>query len=89
MRPESHGSRTMTIDQTPAANNGAEGAGNDSPMGVLRLRGHRLSEANADAGSGTTTQRGRRVAWSEDTVDNEGLGKKKTKSMYAIFMPIC
>jgi len=76
----------MTIDQTPAANDRAEGAGSDSQMGVFRLRGHRLSEANAGTGPGTATQRGRRVAWTEDTIDNEGLGKKKSKSMYAVLL---
>ena len=41
-------------------------AGRGNTVGVLHLRGGR--------------RRGPRVAWTEDVVDNEGMGKKKSKS---------
>ena len=70
----SDGSRTMTIHDVPTGEQGGEGgsgsggAGGEasSDGGVLRLRG----------GGGNT----RRVVWSSETVDNEGMGKKKSKS---------
>lgn len=37
-------------------------------VGVLRLR--------------ATRRRSQRVAWTEDVVDNEGMGKKKSKSAF-------
>lgn len=68
----SHGSRTMTMHDVPSgeqAGQGGSGAGQEDRAegsgGVLRLRG-----------GGNT----RRVVWSEETVDNEGMGKKKSKS---------
>jgi protein phosphatase 1 regulatory subunit 11 len=66
-QPES-GSRTLTQTANPA-----RGAGGDTnngepsePVGVLKLRGG--------------PSRRQRVVWSEGTVDNEGMGKKKSKS---------
>jgi hypothetical protein len=66
-QPES-GSRTLTQTATPA-----RGAGEDTnngepsePVGVLKLRGG--------------PSRRQKVVWSEETVDNEGMGKKKSKS---------
>jgi hypothetical protein len=72
----SDGSRTMTMHDVPTGEQGGEGdsgsggAGGEgsSDGGVLRLRG-----------GGNT----RRVVWSSETVDNEGMGKKKSKSMSA------
>ncbi|UZJ51150.1 hypothetical protein CBS101457_000470 [Exobasidium rhododendri] len=67
----SDGSRTITIHDVPTAEEGASdpnqgnGAGPSVDAGVLRLRG-----------GGNT----RRVVWTEETVDNEGMGKKKSKS---------
>ncbi|KZV67335.1 hypothetical protein PENSPDRAFT_688235 [Peniophora sp. CONT] len=58
------GSRTITITPTPAPEEGSGNAGPDI-AGVLRLRGAR--------------QPGPRVQWTEDVVDNEGMGKKKSK----------
>ncbi|KXN87283.1 Type 1 phosphatases regulator YPI1 [Leucoagaricus sp. SymC.cos] len=63
------GSRTMTvtIDPTKEGNNddtSTQGP-NDGTVGVLRLRG--------------TRNRGPRVAWDDDVVDNEHMGKKKSK----------
>ncbi|KAJ3569926.1 hypothetical protein NP233_g4736 [Leucocoprinus birnbaumii] len=62
-----NGSRTITITADPT-NEGAtsDNQGNDSSAGaVLRLRG--------------ATNPGPRVAWDEDVVDNEHMGKKKSK----------
>lgn len=66
----------MTIHDVPTPEQGGSssgpgrGTGDDegegSNAGVLRLRG----------GGGNT----RRVVWSSETVDNEGMGKKKSKS---------
>lgn len=76
------GSRTLTINNTTAGEGGEEdqGAGPSSqPDGVLRLR----------AGNAVRSDQ-RRVVWAEDTVDNEGMGKKKSKSelsSVAVFAP--
>lgn len=71
--PDTHGSRTLTVES-----NNSESR---EPVGVLHLRG-------AENFSWDTTQReaapARRVVWTEDTVDNEGMGKKKSKSMFAL-----
>ncbi|KAG0222986.1 phosphatase inhibitor-domain-containing protein [Mortierella sp. GBAus27b] len=55
----SHGSRTITINQTEAEEEDA-----DDVHGVLELTG----EANT-----------RRVQWDDNVVDNEHMGKKKSK----------
>lgn len=41
------------------------------PDGTLRLRGGPVEE--------------RRVQWGEDVIDNEGLGRKKSKGMAPVF----
>jgi len=66
-QPES-GSRTLTETATPArrANEEANNGEPSEPVGVLKLRGG--------------PSRRQRVVWSEGTVDNEGMGKKKSKS---------
>ncbi|GFZ43823.1 hypothetical protein JCM24511_01543 [Saitozyma sp. JCM 24511] len=74
-RPADTGSRTLTISRsaTPdlaragtAPTTASESEAVESPpVGVLRLRG------------GPTR---RRVVWRDDTVDNEGMGKKKSKN---------
>lgn len=78
MRPSasapSDGSRTITIQDVQPR---PEGEGDSSPtssrpaIGALRLRG----------GPRRTRQR---VAWDDDVVDNEGAGKKKSKSTYPV-----
>lgn len=65
------GSRTITLRDSQPREEGDEESSHDErdgeyTVGVLRLRG------------GPST-RGR-VQWAEDTVDNEGMGKKKSKS---------
>lgn len=47
------------------------------PVGTLKLRGD---------GDGQSS--GRKVKWDDTVVDNEGLGRKKSKSMYKIFNQI-
>ena len=81
MRPSTgtpnDGSRTITIRDSQPRDEGDEGAGagdvnvdgvdqTGRDVGVLRLRG------------GPSNQP--RVSWKEDVVDNEGMGKKKSKS---------
>jgi protein phosphatase 1 regulatory subunit 11 len=66
-QPES-GSRTITQTATPVrdADQNANNGESSAPTGVLKLRGG--------------PSRRQRVVWSEGTVDNEGMGKKKSKS---------
>lgn len=67
-RPAAHGSRTTTVEHTPEVEAGpSRGPSESTPvLGVLKLRGAPLKK--------------QRVVWSEETVDNEGMGKKKSKS---------
>lgn len=70
--PLDAGSRTLTQTGTLAlgADNRDNQAGPSDPVvGVLKLRGDR-------------TARRQKVVWADDTVDNEGMGKKKSKSKY-------
>lgn len=70
----------MTVQSTESDRQGEQHAEHDSQVGVLHLRAPQRDDTapgNADASSSRT---GRRVVWTEDTVDNEGLGKKKSKS---------
>ena len=60
------GSRTVIITPTPASEEGSGNAGPSNIAGVLHLRGDRHP--------------GPRVTWTEDVVDNEEMGKKKSKS---------
>lgn len=68
----SDGSRTITVHDSQPGVDPADGARdpNAGPsaavVGSLRLRG--------------VARDRRRVAWSDETVDNEGMGKKKSKS---------
>lgn len=66
-RPEPHqsGSRTITLQETNPENNANPSLQDTPPVGVLQLRA-----------TGNTS---RRVVWSEETIDNEGMGKKKSK----------
>lgn len=72
-RPETHGSRTLTVNPTTDSANASateeasdSREGTPSSVGVLRLRGGPV--------------RRNHVAWSSETIDNEGMGKKKSKS---------
>jgi len=87
-RPIPDGSRTITIHDTtlrelqpadPNVSEGIEDGGGDvqnrarQPVLVLSLQG---------GGNDVRRKRkpGRRVVWKEDVIDNEGCGKKKSKS---------
>ena len=68
------GSATQTLTSAPTQPDGL----------VLRLRGHTpspVSEETTDneGGEGSGTRRRRRIQWAEDVIDNEGLGRKKSK----------
>jgi hypothetical protein len=68
------GSRTLTIPQTrevsdvSSPNEPEAGPSRSPTAGVLKLRGG--------------PARRQKVVWSEETVDNEGMGKKKSNSMW-------
>ncbi|KAI8343583.1 phosphatase inhibitor-domain-containing protein [Chlamydoabsidia padenii] len=62
----SHGSRTITVDETTEDDTNATPPPDDS-IGVLRLRGD------------MTARRPPVVRWDDDVVDNEHMGKKKSK----------
>lgn len=68
----SDGSRTITLlDSQPEE--GRSGSSGEDDVGTLRLHG-----------APRTRERNRpRVVWREDVVDNEGAGKKSSKSEYA------
>lgn len=70
-QPES-GSRTLTQTAATARDAGQNenNGGPSEPVGVLKLRGG--------------PSRRQRVVWSEGTVDNEGMGKKKSKSRFCL-----
>jgi len=67
-QPESGSSRTLTQTNAPTRPTGTNHAGPSEPTGVLKLRGG--------------PSRRQKVVWSEETVDNEGMGKKKSKSTF-------
>lgn len=48
-----------------------------APQAVLRLRGAPREEIQ---GNGDGSER-RRIQWAEDVIDNEGMGKKKSKGI--------
>ena len=65
------GSRTITLrDSQP--NEEDDGSRSGEEIGSLQLRGARR-------------RTGPRVVWSEDVVDNEGMGKKSSKSKFQCF----
>jgi hypothetical protein len=67
----SDGSRTITITGAPPHEDDGSSAGpsgeSSSAVGTLRLRG-------------ATKKSRQRVVWSDDVVDNEGCGRKSSKS---------
>ena len=70
-------SRTLTITNNPTREENDDEQGDEQPeggqiIGTLRLR--------------PTRQTGPRVAWDEDVIDNEGFGKKKSKSKVFIYL---
>ncbi|GES97039.1 hypothetical protein RCL_jg5106.t1 [Rhizophagus clarus] len=73
-RPETYGSRTMTIhpeeftEEVGPVSSEEENDLSTQPVGTLKLRGD---------GSGQSSNR--KVKWDDTVVDNEGLGRKKLK----------
>lgn len=54
---------------------------------VLRLQGASTQEEVEEDGKG---KRRARIQWAEDVIDNEGLGRKKSKGMFnVIFLMFC
>ena len=74
-RSDAYGSRTMTLS--------GSGEQHNDPVGVLHLRG----SVNTSPDPESHRVPSRRVAWTEDMVDNEGMGKKKSKSEY--YLTVC
>lgn len=62
--PANDGSRTITIDPTESQ---PESDSGDDSIGILRLRGDPHSRGP------------RQIQWADDVVDNEHLGRKKSK----------
>jgi protein phosphatase 1 regulatory subunit 11 len=60
-------------EETVPVSSGEEKESSTQPVGTLKLRG----------GSGQSSNR--KVKWDDTVVDNEGLGRKKSKSKYKIF----
>jgi protein phosphatase 1 regulatory subunit 11 len=46
---------------------------------VLHLRGATTETEEIELGEGSDPRTRRRIQWAEDVVDNEGLGRKKSK----------
>jgi protein phosphatase 1 regulatory subunit 11 len=65
-RPLREGSQVVVAVQEAEQGDVSDTAAGPGPTGTLRLRGGPRSRP--------------RVVWSEDVVDNEGLGRKKSKS---------
>lgn len=69
-QPASHSSRTQTITadeaQPDPGSSSTPQPDQGAPVGSLRLRGRAMP--------------GQRVQWAQETIDNEGLGRKKSKS---------
>ncbi|GAA5833142.1 hypothetical protein JCM3766R1_001414 [Sporobolomyces carnicolor] len=67
--PANHGSRTLTVTNDPTQPDASSSSSAPDPapsiQGTVRVRG-----------TGLPSQR---VQWTEETVDNEGLGRKKSK----------
>lgn len=71
--PVSYASRTLILDPTETSEQGEDsvesGSESTSSVGILRLRG--------DVSARTP----RKIKWDDKVVDNEGMGKKKSKGM--------
>lgn len=65
----SDGSRTITLHDSQPHEEGGSNEQGDA-VGTIQLAG------------GNRTRGEQRVVWSEDVVDNEGAGKKSSKSMF-------
>jgi len=83
-RPESHGSRTLTVERAGTSES-HDSDPSAAVVGRLHLQGHRVEPSEHEHTQGARRHRSR-VVWSEDTVDNEGMGKKKSKSTYCLLL---
>lgn len=72
LRP-AEGSRTITVQDNQPREEESQSEAESSAVGTLRLRGAPRNRP--------------RVVWREDVVDNEGAGKKKSKSAYRATLP--
>ncbi|KAI3477285.1 hypothetical protein L1887_61060 [Cichorium endivia] len=72
-RSEASSSRTLTVEHPNASDT------QPHDVGILRLRPEPRSRPGVDQTSSTASASTRRVVWTEETVDNEGLGRKKSK----------
>ena len=70
-RTGARGSQTQTQSSTPSTTTTAP------RQAVLRLRGAAREGEEVEAEGSVRTRR--RIQWAEDVVDNEGMGKKKSK----------
>ncbi|KAM0790487.1 hypothetical protein ACM66B_003362 [Microbotryomycetes sp. NB124-2] len=88
--PATHGSRTMTVTATSSTTRSAdalEQSGDDDDRrddSSTLHDGHALQGGDGDESVAVLRLRGRampdqRVRWQQDVVDNEGLGRKKSK----------
>lgn len=68
----SDGSRTITIRDSQPREEDSLPSGDDGEVGTLHLRG----------GPRQRNRHRPSVVWREDVVDNEGVGKKSSKSAY-------
>ncbi len=78
---EASSSRTLTVEHPNASDT------QPHDVGILRLRPEPRSRPGVDQTSSTASASTRRVVWTEETVDNEGLGRKKSKSKSRSFRP--
>lgn len=88
-RPVTDGSRTITIhDSAPReahpADPSSEDDSNATPSPAVdnddRERDAPRLVLNLQGGPKPKSKAGKRVVWKEDVIDNEGCGKKKSKS---------
>lgn len=49
---------------------------------MLHLRGATTETEEIELGEGSDPRTRRRIQWAEDVVDNEGLGRKKSKGWH-------
>ena len=81
------GSRTITITPTPAVEGEGEGEGEGGEDERRENEFPAEGQEDGDPGqvgtlrlTGGSSRRGPRVVWDEDVVDNEGAGRKSSKS---------
>lgn len=73
------GSQTQTQTQTSNSISRA------SAQPILHLRGASAAEGEENDDTGAEGATRRRIKWAEDVVDNEGMGRKKSKGLFVLF----